>query len=174
MIQGDILKTELPYFDVCVANIPYQISSPITFKLLSHRPLFRCAVIMYQKEFAQRLVAQPGDPLFCRLSVNTQLLARVFHLLKVCISMESSPLLSACSSNYCLEKIIFLDIPEWHASAVGFASCLCCSLCTFFSFTLYWWWHIPKVILQLSCTSSFFSCNFLDLAMSCEFKGLKH
>jgi 16S rRNA A1518/A1519 N6-dimethyltransferase RsmA/KsgA/DIM1 with predicted DNA glycosylase/AP lyase activity len=38
---------------------------------------------MYQKEFAQRLVAQPGDPLFCRLSVNTQLLARVFHLLKV-------------------------------------------------------------------------------------------
>ncbi|CAM6079063.1 unnamed protein product [Sphagnum tenellum] len=83
LIQGDILKTELPYFDVCVANIPYQISSPITFKLLSHRPLFRCAVIMYQKEFAQRLVAQPGDPLFCRLSVNTQLLARVFHLLKV-------------------------------------------------------------------------------------------
>lgn len=86
MIQGDILKTELPYFDVCVANIPYQISSPITFKLLSHRPLFRCAVIMFQKEFAQRLVAKPGDSLFCRLSVNTQLLARVFHLLKVCIS----------------------------------------------------------------------------------------
>ncbi|XP_024369580.1 ribosomal RNA small subunit methyltransferase isoform X2 [Physcomitrium patens] len=83
VIQGDILKTELPYFDVCVANVPYQISSPITFKLLSHRPLFRCAVIMFQKEFAQRLVAQPGDSLFCRLSVNTQLLARVFHLLKV-------------------------------------------------------------------------------------------
>lgn len=83
VIQGDILKTELPYFDVCVANIPYQISSPITFKLLSHRPFFRCAVIMFQREFAMRLVARPGDPLFCRLSVNTQLLARVDHLLKV-------------------------------------------------------------------------------------------
>ncbi|CAM6089238.1 unnamed protein product [Calypogeia fissa] len=83
VIQGDILKTELPYFDVCVANIPYQISSPITFKLLSHRPLFRCAVIMFQREFAMRLVAKPADPLFCRLSVNTQLLARVDHLLKV-------------------------------------------------------------------------------------------
>jgi hypothetical protein len=59
VIQGDILKTELPYFDVCVANVPYQISSPITFKLLSHRPLFRCAVIMFQKEFAQRLVLSP-------------------------------------------------------------------------------------------------------------------
>ncbi len=84
VIQGDILKTELPYFDVCVANIPYQISSAIVFKLLFHRPLFRFAVIMFQKEFAQRLVAKPGDALFCRLSVNTQLLARVSHLLKVC------------------------------------------------------------------------------------------
>lgn len=83
VVQGDVLKVELPYFDVCVANIPYQISSPIVFKLLSHRPLFRCAVIMFQKEFAQRLVARPGDPLYCRLSANTQLLARVDHLLKV-------------------------------------------------------------------------------------------
>lgn len=30
-----------------------------------------------------RLVANPGDSLYCRLSVNTQLLARVSHLLKV-------------------------------------------------------------------------------------------
>ncbi|XP_051130620.1 ribosomal RNA small subunit methyltransferase [Andrographis paniculata] len=83
VIQGDVLKCDLPYFDICVANIPYQISSPLTFKLLSHRPLFRCAVIMFQREFAMRLVAQPGDNLYCRLSVNTQLLARVNHLLKV-------------------------------------------------------------------------------------------
>lgn len=38
---------------------------------------------MFQKEFAMRLVAQPGDKLYCRLSVNTQLYARVSHLLKV-------------------------------------------------------------------------------------------
>lgn len=38
---GDILKTDLPFFDLCVANIPYQISSPLVFKLLLHRPLFR-------------------------------------------------------------------------------------------------------------------------------------
>ncbi|XP_077219110.1 ribosomal RNA adenine dimethylase family protein [Tasmannia lanceolata] len=83
VIQGDVLKCELPYFDICVANIPYQISSPLTFKLLSHKPAFRCAVIMFQREFAMRLVAKPGDTLYCRLSVNTQLLARVSHLLKV-------------------------------------------------------------------------------------------
>ncbi|KAM7478449.1 hypothetical protein LguiA_026662 [Lonicera macranthoides] len=83
VIQGDVLKCDLPYFDICIANIPYQISSPLTFKLLSHRPLFRCAVIMFQREFAMRLVAQPGDTLYCRLSVNTQLLSRISHLLKV-------------------------------------------------------------------------------------------
>lgn len=54
------MKTDLPYFDVCVANIPYQISSPLTFKLLAHRPSFRAAVIMFQHEFAMRLVAKPG------------------------------------------------------------------------------------------------------------------
>eukprot|EP00123_Amoebidium_parasiticum_P013346 comp21905_c0_seq1/m.31447 comp21905_c0_seq1/g.31447 ORF comp21905_c0_seq1/g.31447 comp21905_c0_seq1/m.31447 type:complete len:310 (-) comp21905_c0_seq1:551-1480(-) len=80
---GDFLKMDLPFFDVCVANVPYQISSPLVFKLLLHRPFFRCAVLMFQREFAQRLVAKPGDPLYCRLSVNTQLLARVDHLMKV-------------------------------------------------------------------------------------------
>ena len=46
---------------------------------------------MFQREFAQRLVAKPGDKLYCRLSVNTQLLARVDHLMKVRISSTSSP-----------------------------------------------------------------------------------
>lgn len=83
MVVGDVIKTDLPFFDVCVANVPYQISSPLVFKLLLHRPFFRCAVLMFQREFAQRLVAQPGDKLYCRLSINTQLLARVDHLMKV-------------------------------------------------------------------------------------------
>lgn len=83
VMVGDVLRTDLPYFDVCVANLPYQISSPFVFKLLLHRPFFRCAVLMFQREFAQRLLAQPGDKLYCRLSINTQLLARVDHLMKV-------------------------------------------------------------------------------------------
>ena len=57
---GLVVQVELPYFDVCVANIPYQISSPLTFRLLAHRPAFRAAVIMFQHEFAMRLVAKPG------------------------------------------------------------------------------------------------------------------
>jgi 18S rRNA (adenine1779-N6/adenine1780-N6)-dimethyltransferase len=83
VIQGDAIRTPFPYFDVCVANIPYQISSPLVFKLLEHRPMFRCAVLMFQEEFALRLTARPGETLYGRLSVNTQLLAKVDQLLKV-------------------------------------------------------------------------------------------
>ncbi|GAB0097428.1 rRNA adenine N(6)-methyltransferase [Sergentomyia squamirostris] len=80
---GDVLKSELPFFDLCIANVPYQISSPLVFKLLLHRPFFRCAILMFQREFALRLVAKPGDKLYCRLSINTQLLARVDMIMKV-------------------------------------------------------------------------------------------
>lgn len=83
VIVGDVLKADLPYFDVCVSNTPYQISSPLVFKLLAHRPGFRAAILMFQREFALRLVARPGDELYCRLSVNVQLLARVAHVMKV-------------------------------------------------------------------------------------------
>ena len=83
IIQGDAIKTRFPFFDVCVANVPYQISSALVFKLLSHRPMFRCAVMMFQEEFALRLTARPGEALYCRLSVNCQLLAKVDQLMKV-------------------------------------------------------------------------------------------
>eukprot|EP00308_Calcidiscus_leptoporus_P025191 CAMPEP_0119404370 /NCGR_PEP_ID=MMETSP1334-20130426/143860_1 /TAXON_ID=127549 /ORGANISM="Calcidiscus leptoporus, Strain RCC1130" /LENGTH=322 /DNA_ID=CAMNT_0007428337 /DNA_START=27 /DNA_END=995 /DNA_ORIENTATION=+ len=83
LIHSDVLKVDLPFFNLCVANIPYQISSPLVFKLLSHAPRFRCAILMVQREFALRLCAKAGDELYCRLAVNTQLLAKVDHLMKV-------------------------------------------------------------------------------------------
>lgn len=83
ILLGDVIKTELPYFDVCISNTPYQISSPLVFKLLALNPMPRCCVLMFQREFAMRLVARPGDPLYCRLSVNAQMWARCTHILKV-------------------------------------------------------------------------------------------
>jgi 18S rRNA (adenine1779-N6/adenine1780-N6)-dimethyltransferase len=38
---------------------------------------------MFQREFALRLVAKPGDSLYCRLSVNTQLFAKIEHVMKI-------------------------------------------------------------------------------------------
>jgi len=84
LMQGDVMDLDkLPYFDVCISNLPYQISSPFVFKLLLHRPHFRCATLMFQKEFAERLVARPGSKLYSRLSVNTQLLAKVEMIIVV-------------------------------------------------------------------------------------------
>jgi 18S rRNA (adenine1779-N6/adenine1780-N6)-dimethyltransferase len=38
---------------------------------------------MFQREFALRLVARPGDALWCRLSANVQMYAKVDHIMKV-------------------------------------------------------------------------------------------
>lgn len=83
IIIGDFVKADLPYFDVCISNTPYQISSPLVFRLLSHRPLPRIAILMFQREFALRLVARPGTELWSRLSANVQLYATVDHIMKV-------------------------------------------------------------------------------------------
>merc|ERR1711920_246346 len=81
--EGDTLRQEWPIFDVCAANLPYQISSPFTFKLLAHRPSFRCAVLMFQKEFAERLIAKVGDSQYGRLALNTSLFVKVSCVCKV-------------------------------------------------------------------------------------------
>lgn len=84
LILGDVIKMpELPYFDVCISNTPYQISSPLTFKLLATSPAPRSCVLMFQREFAMRLFAKPGDKLYSRLSVNAQMWAKVDHVMKV-------------------------------------------------------------------------------------------
>jgi 16S rRNA (adenine1518-N6/adenine1519-N6)-dimethyltransferase len=67
VIHGDALRLEFPPFDKTVSNLPYQISSQVTFRLLEHP--FVCGVLMYQKEFAERMVAEPGTKNYSRLTV---------------------------------------------------------------------------------------------------------
>lgn len=83
ILLGDVIKTELPHFDVCISNTPYQISSPLVFKLLSLPNPPRCCILMFQREFAMRLFAKPGDKLYSRLSVNAQMWAKIDHIMKV-------------------------------------------------------------------------------------------
>ena len=59
IIEGDALAIALPETTKVVSNLPYSISSEITFRLLREHS-FNQAVLMYQKEFAQRLRAEPG------------------------------------------------------------------------------------------------------------------
>ncbi|MHC1681148.1 MAG: 16S rRNA (adenine(1518)-N(6)/adenine(1519)-N(6))-dimethyltransferase RsmA [Methanomassiliicoccales archaeon] len=68
VIQGDFLETDQPEFDLFISNVPYSISSPLLFHLLDMK--FKRAVIMVQKEFAERMAAPAGDDEYSRLSVN--------------------------------------------------------------------------------------------------------
>jgi len=72
IIQGDILELDLPVFDRVISNIPYHLSSPITFRLLEHS--FELGVLSYQKEFAQRMV-EVSSPKVSRLSLMVQVKA---------------------------------------------------------------------------------------------------
>jgi 16S rRNA (adenine1518-N6/adenine1519-N6)-dimethyltransferase len=67
VIKGDALEIELPDYNKIVSNLPYQISSKITYRLLS-RP-FELAVLMFQQEFAKRLVAPVGSREYGRLAM---------------------------------------------------------------------------------------------------------
>ena len=55
-----------------VGNLPYNISTPLVFHLLEHAAFIFDMHFMFQKEVAARLVAQPGDTNYGRLSVMTQ------------------------------------------------------------------------------------------------------
>jgi 16S rRNA (adenine1518-N6/adenine1519-N6)-dimethyltransferase len=55
-----------------VANIPYYISAKIVQRLVEDRHRLVSALIMVQKEFAKKLVAQPGDDDYTSLAVYTQ------------------------------------------------------------------------------------------------------
>jgi 16S rRNA (adenine1518-N6/adenine1519-N6)-dimethyltransferase len=68
LVSGDAVKVFLPEFQKVVSNLPYQISSPIIFRLLEIG--FEKAVLMVQREFAERMVARPGTRDYGRLSVG--------------------------------------------------------------------------------------------------------
>lgn len=69
IISDDALLIEFPKFNKIVSNLPYQISSPITFKFFEYLPQWNAAVLSYQKEFAERFFAKPCERNYSRLTV---------------------------------------------------------------------------------------------------------
>jgi 16S rRNA (adenine1518-N6/adenine1519-N6)-dimethyltransferase len=81
VIVDDATKIDLPKTTKVVSNLPYKISSPITFKILE-KP-FKMGILMYQREFADRMVASPGERNYSRLSVMIHFSADVEMLFNV-------------------------------------------------------------------------------------------
>ena len=69
VIEGDVLKTQLPKFNKLIAIPPYYLSSHLVAWLLEQK--VNCAVLILQKEFAERLVAPPGREEYGWLTVVT-------------------------------------------------------------------------------------------------------
>ncbi len=81
VLNADATKIDFPKFNKVVSNLPYKISSPITFKMLEHD--FDFAILMYQLEFAERMVAKPGESNYSRLSLMMHFFADVEMLFEV-------------------------------------------------------------------------------------------
>jgi 16S rRNA (adenine1518-N6/adenine1519-N6)-dimethyltransferase len=66
-----------------IGNVPYNISSPLIFHLLSHRSVIKDFVLMLQKEVVQRLVADPDNKSYGVPSVILQMFASVEKIFDV-------------------------------------------------------------------------------------------
>jgi 16S rRNA (adenine1518-N6/adenine1519-N6)-dimethyltransferase len=76
----DALQASFNY-PVIIGFLPYHISSPLLFKILSSN--FKEAIVCVQKEFASRMVAEPGSSEYSRLSVMAQNHAEITYLATV-------------------------------------------------------------------------------------------
>ena len=60
-----------------VANLPYSVTTPVLSALFQTPEWWRVAVLLLQKEVAQRLAARPGTPEYGSLSVYAQFAAEI-------------------------------------------------------------------------------------------------
>lgn len=85
IIQQDILKANVPFEGVfsVIGNFPYNISSPILFKVLDWEPQVAEVIGMFQKEVALRVASKEGSKDYGILSVLIQAFFRVEYLFDV-------------------------------------------------------------------------------------------
>jgi len=91
LIEGDILQIDLREVLgaaggcrlLMVGNLPYNITAPLIFHLLAHADCISRAIVMVQREVAQRLVASPGSKDYSLLSVLVALRAEAELCLQV-------------------------------------------------------------------------------------------
>ncbi|MBO6809551.1 MULTISPECIES: 16S rRNA (adenine(1518)-N(6)/adenine(1519)-N(6))-dimethyltransferase RsmA [Marinobacter] len=86
--EADALKFDFSQLMVdrplrIIGNLPYNISTPLIFHLLSQAGVVQDMHFMLQKEVVQRMAAVPGDNNYGRLGIMTQYFCRVQPLFEV-------------------------------------------------------------------------------------------
>lgn len=76
VVEGDALEIDASTLGCVprriVANLPYNVATPLLFAWLAHLPAFESLTLMFQKEVAERITARPGTKAYGRLAVMTQ------------------------------------------------------------------------------------------------------
>ncbi len=81
LLCSDFLKLKPFKVDCIVGNVPYYISSKILFRLIDWD--FKNAVLMFQKEFIDKMVSNPGSSNYGRLSITSSYYFSVKKLMNV-------------------------------------------------------------------------------------------
>ncbi|MFH1076293.1 MAG: 16S rRNA (adenine(1518)-N(6)/adenine(1519)-N(6))-dimethyltransferase RsmA [Pseudomonadota bacterium] len=97
---------------IVMGNIPYNISSQILIRLIEQRSAISFAVLMFQKELADRIMSQPGTRSYGRISVRTQYCARVESIL----SVKASSFYPVPKVDSKVLRITFQERPFYEAS----------------------------------------------------------
>lgn len=87
IIEADALGVDLQSLTsepvTIISNLPYNVGTPLLIKWLGSIDHVDRMILMFQKEVADRIVAQPGSPGFGRLAVITQWLCHARPLFNV-------------------------------------------------------------------------------------------
>jgi 16S rRNA (adenine1518-N6/adenine1519-N6)-dimethyltransferase len=95
VIAGDALKLDLPQLVAApraiVANLPYNVGTPLLLRWLAQAAEFRAMTLMFQLEVAERIVARPGTGAYGRLSVISQWVCDTAIMMQVPASAFTPP-----------------------------------------------------------------------------------
>jgi 16S rRNA (adenine1518-N6/adenine1519-N6)-dimethyltransferase len=95
VVQADAMKVDLPTLipdpRAIVANLPYNIGTPLLVRWLHEAGAYRSLTLMFQLEVAERIAASPDTSAYGRISVLSQYLADVSLMMVIPASAFSPP-----------------------------------------------------------------------------------
>jgi 16S rRNA (adenine1518-N6/adenine1519-N6)-dimethyltransferase len=88
VIEGDALDIDIPALATVkpvriVANLPYNVATPLLVKWLREAAAYESLTLMFQKEVAERLTARPRTPEYGRIGVLANWICEVRRLFDV-------------------------------------------------------------------------------------------
>lgn len=115
ILHKDILKAQFSEFAKdknlkVVGNLPYSISSPILFKVLSEKEHITQCTFLLQKEVAERVCAQPGSKKFAPISI----LFQIYFKTNLCFTVSSKNFRPQPKVESALVTLNKRDLPLFH------------------------------------------------------------